>query len=139
MPNYKQQPIHSIELGGNSYTIKPNETLIKLISGGNNTTGKSFETELGVSYQVPSGKTFKAIGMQISAGSSPRTFTLYQSDAEDLATNPVNKDIHVDWPASGMYEVPFASPTFLADKFVNHKVNSVSTVGDINFLVGVEY
>ncbi len=142
MPNYKNYATNVINIGGFIYPIKANETAKVLHwDGGVTTTGKTFHDETGTDYQVPAGKTFRAIGLVIkSITSGVRTLTVFSATAADSTTGESDKQVIRDTQSAVYEEVPLVHlPEFSATTYVNHKVDNTTSALFPVRLIGVEY
>ncbi len=132
MANYKQQLIETVHMGGHTRNISSIETIKIIHVSANNTTATAFKDENG-DYQVPSGKTFKAIAYTYwtsavtvvtiyEAATAAATTTLkYTRTARILTTEshlPINFEV-------------------ASEKYVTYK-NSLTSNNELH-IIGVEY
>jgi len=140
MVNYKQTLASIILIGGFAYTVKSGETP-KILHGSTvSTTGTTLHDETDTNYQVPAGKTFKAIGGNFLGGLVGRTYNLIQNDDLDAKASQVIKYAIGLIQDATNHELPLTHlPTFAAGKYINQYTNNASTGPHFITLLGVEY
>jgi len=94
-------------------------------------------------YVVPAGKKYVLLSISIITDIVTRQFTIFQSDAADVATNPVTKfSVKIFSPAvQYSHEVIYYIPdgiSIAASKYINVKVNNITSAGFPNLIYGYE-
>lgn len=105
------------------------------------TTGLTLhDLETNADYQVPAGKTFTILGFEYSTSNTSRTISVFQADAADGTTGEVDKLVFTT-AIDVVYRIRQASPDLpvvAAEKYVNVKVNNVTSTPAFDYVVGVE-
>ncbi len=142
MVNYKTDQSSVIVIGGQARTIKSNETSKLLTAGLTGTTGVTLHDPDGnTNYVVPTGKTFKMIGMKLRWGGSTRTIQIIQNDDIDAKASEVGK-FYVQERSYPVVLDEIATPyepTFTEGKYINHYTSNASAAPILIYIIGVEY
>jgi len=129
-------------VGDVSYIVdNATETLKTLINPSvMTTTGISLEDN-AVDYQVPTGKTFEAVGMLIQTNAAAKTLTLFSSTAADGVVGEVDLAI-IGLPAqtnpTEFWVALPNKPTWAVDLFVNVKTSNATNSATFLAVIGVE-
>jgi len=133
----------SIDIGGFKYLVDNSNETIKTLTGQAVTTAGTTLHDIidNTNYQVPAGKTFKAIGCIITGWGSNKTLHLIQNDTADSKVTVVEKFIIIDdGVATDPREIPMTHlPTIAAEKFVNAYVSNTTAAINFFYVIGVEF
>ncbi len=88
MGNYKPLVLNSITIAGITVYLEKNKTLKALYDNvANSSTADGFlDSSTGLIYQVPTGKTFHAIGHKYQTTAVASTVAIYSGDTENAET-----------------------------------------------------
>ncbi len=142
--NYKHPVNNVLDIGGNKYIIKSNETIKVLFSPtmSMTATGVTYhDMDDATNYQVPTGKTFKIIGMTVKQPTSGTQFVIITSTtAVDSNTGEVilvkYNPVQLDGSTS---DFPLRPTTIAADLFINVKSGGAQSSTCAVLLYGVVY
>ncbi len=140
MPNYKPYSTNAISIGGYIRPIRSGETPLTLFVENNPTTiGQSLHDAPASNYQVPSGKKFIILAVNILQSTLLKFLTLEQSDDADSSTNGVAKFVMLTTATvRERWIAVINEPSVASSKYLNVKIDNAATPSNVLYVHGVE-
>ncbi len=140
MGNYKPYATDYFIIGEYVRAVKSGQTPKQFSLPVNpTTTGVSYHDSADANYQVPTGKKLVIVGFILAESTVGRVLTIFQSDAADASTNPVNKFVVTTGTTNLAIPIPMLDlPVILAEKYLNLKTSNTTTTPTILVVFGYE-
>jgi len=132
--NYKTQQLHSIGTV-HKHLLKPDETMKILNRPNSNVANTKSHHDNLVNYQVPTGKTFYAVEVEIVTIGAVGGLTFFTGDTADTATTAVHDIIYVHADKS-IFTLAL-NFQIASEKFLVSVISASSSIYDVH-VIGYE-